>query len=85
MPAGIFLWTQVQVQPPHLNGLLLFQKVDFLEMLESMFAQLCSPSAITSVTRCKPIHGRSAKTSMFSMVTAAITPVSLLFSIEPLL
>jgi hypothetical protein len=42
---------------------------------------LCSPSAITSVTRCKPIHGRSAKTSMFSMVTAAIAPVSLLSSI----
>jgi hypothetical protein len=36
---------------------------------------LCSPSAITSVTRCKPISGRCAKTSMFSMVTAAITPV----------
>lgn len=75
MPAGIFLWTQVQVPPPHLNGLLLFQKVYCLAMPERMFAQFCSPSAITSVTRCKPIPGRCAKISMFSMVTAAITPV----------
>ncbi|WP_150099371.1 hypothetical protein [Shewanella frigidimarina] len=43
------------------------------------------PNAITSVTRCKPIHGRSAKTSMLSMVTAAIAPVSLLSSIQPCL
>ncbi len=54
---------------------LVVPKVYCLAMPERMLAQWCSPSAITSVTRCKPIHGRSAKTSMFSMVTAAIAPV----------
>jgi hypothetical protein len=54
---------------------LVVPKVHCLAMPERMLAQWCSPSEITSVTRCKPIHGRSAKTSMFSMVTAAIAPV----------